>query len=70
MEINFESASMSRLPKSSQKQFCGRGLVAISLPKTTLQKHSRQIQKKVSPLLLRCFPQVLVNNEVSMYFYT
>ena len=43
--------------------------MAISLPKTTLQNHSRQIQKKVSPLPLRCFPQVLVNNEVPMHFY-
>ena len=60
---------MSRLPQSSQNQFCGRGPVAISLPKTTLQNHSRQIQKKVSPLPLRCFPQVLVNNEVPMHFY-
>ena len=59
---------MSRLPKSSQNQFCGRGPVPISLPKTTLQNHSRQIHK-VSPLPLRCFPQVLVNNEVPMHFY-
>ena len=65
----FKSGSMSRLPKSSQNQFCGRGPVAISLSKTTFQNHSRQIQKKVSSLPLRCFPQVLVNNEVPMYFY-
>ena len=64
----FKSGSMSRLPQSSQNQFCGPGPVAISLPKTTLQNHSRQIQKKVSPLPLRCFPQVLVNNEVPMLF--
>ena len=43
--------------------------MTISLPKTTSQKHSRQIQKKVSPLPLRRFPQVLVNNEVPMHFY-
>ena len=60
---------MSRLPQSSQNQFCGRDPVTISLPKTTLQNHSRQIQKKVSPLSLRCFAQALVNNEVPMNFY-
>ena len=62
---------MSRLPQSSQNQFCGRGPVAISLPKTTLQNHSRQLntEEKVSPLPVRCFPQVLVNNEVPMQFY-
>ena len=38
------------------------------LPKSTLLNHSRQIQKKMSPLPLRCF-QVLVNNEVPMHFY-
>ena len=44
---------MSRLPQSCQNQFCGRGPVAISLPKTTLQNHSRQIQKKKCRLF-RC----------------
>ena len=33
---------MSRLPKSSQNQFCGRGPVAISLPKTTLQTNTEE----------------------------
>ena len=30
---------------------------------------STNTEEKVSPLPLRCFPQVLMNNEVPMHFY-
>ena len=43
MEIHIQKRIHVSVSQSSQNQFCGRGPVGISLPKTTLQNHSRQM---------------------------